>query len=106
MQKFGYILGFGTLYLVAEFIIFSQNSELSRLKTENMLVKSQIEIMRDENNDIYRTMSSARTYEDGVRDGVENSKSIEWTNGYHAAISQNSCDNTQYTNAVSEGTEQ
>jgi hypothetical protein len=95
MKEFGYILGFGTLYLAAAFVIFNQNSELSRLKTENMLVKNQIEIMRDENNDIYRTMSSARTYEDGVRDGIENAESISYVRGYHMAISQNNCTDMQ-----------
>ena len=100
MKEFGYILGFGTLYLAAAFIIFDQKSELSRLKTENMLVKNQIEIMRDENTDLFRTLSSARTYEDGVRDGIENAESISYVRGYHMAIGQNKSTNVDYTKVV------
>jgi hypothetical protein len=96
MKEIGYILGFGTLYLAAAFTIFNQNSELSRLKTENILIKSQLEIMRDENTDLFRTISSARTYEDGVRDGIENAENISYVSGYHAAIAQNNCADAQH----------
>ena len=73
-----------------------QMNQLSRSETENMLLRNQLEIMRDENTDLFRTISSARTYEDGVRDGIENAENISYVSGYHAAIAQNNCADAQH----------
>lgn len=50
--------------------------------------KIQNEQIADFQNDIIM-LSTQKTYEDGLRDGITNSKSSSYVQGYHAAISQN-----------------
>ena len=77
----------------AVFQYVSANNQLELVELQNKILVDQIQDLSDQLADL----RSARTYEDGVRDGVENSKSIEWTNGYHLGISQNNHKDNQYT---------
>ena len=59
--------------------------------TENKLLelnsKIQNEQISDFQNDIIK-LCARKTYEDGLRDGVMNSKNSSYVQGYHAALNQ------------------
>lgn len=61
------------------------NLRVDLLKDELRLQNENLFECRDKILDL----SSRRSYEDGVRDGVENAKNVSYIQGYHAAISQN-----------------
>lgn len=71
-------------------IYFCKETSLAHMNAE--LLKDEIRI---QNEDLFKyrneivDLTSRRTYEDGVRDGVENAKNVSYVQGYHAAISQN-----------------
>lgn len=59
----------------------------NRLEVEKM----SNQILRDQLSDYEQqifTLKSSKTYEDGLADGVLNSKNIYYMAGYHAAIKQ------------------
>lgn len=58
------------------------------LKHEVALHKAEADILRDQMSDMVYQFSNKRTYEEGVMDGIHNSKSQEFMNGYHLATSQ------------------
>lgn len=62
--------------------------ESTLLKHEMALHKAEADILRDQMVDMTFQYSSKRTYEEGVMDGIHNSKSQEFMNGYHLATSQ------------------
>ena len=45
-------------------------------------------ILRDQIQDMAFTFTNAKTYEDGLKEGFENSKSGEFVRGYHYATAQ------------------
>lgn len=71
-------------------VYFCQQANIARMSVE--LLKDEIRIQNESlfkyRNEIV-DLNSRRTYEDGVRDGVENAKNVAYVQGYHAAISQN-----------------
>lgn len=64
------------------------NSEVALLKCEIGLHETEAQILRDQMTDMAFQWSSKKTYEEGVMDGIHNSKSHEYMAGYHFAISQ------------------
>lgn len=71
-------------------IYFCKEANMANLRVD--LLKDEIRV-QNENLFEYRNkvldLSSQRSYEDGVRDGIENAKNVSYVQGYHAAISQN-----------------
>lgn len=51
------------------------------LEGENRLLKDQL-------NDITFKITSERSYEEGLTDGLVRSKNVGWVDGYHAAMAQ------------------
>lgn len=62
--------------------------ESTLLKHEMALHKAEADILRDQMSDMAYQFSGKRTYEEGVRDGIHNSKSQEYMAGYHVGVSQ------------------
>lgn len=62
--------------------------ESTLLKHEMALHKAEADILRDQMSDMAYQFSNKRTYEEGVMDGIHNSKSQEFMNGYHLATTQ------------------
>ena len=46
------------------------------------------DILRDQIADMTYEFASRRTYEDGLKDGLANSKNEDYTRGYHLGVSQ------------------
>ena len=63
-------------------IMFCAENRLLELNS-----KIQNEQISDFQNDIIM-LSARKTYEDGLRDGIMNSKSSSYVQGYHAALNQ------------------
>jgi hypothetical protein len=62
--------------------------ESTLLKHEMALHKAEADILRDQMTDMTFQWSSKKTYEEGVMDGIHNSKSHEYMAGYHFAVGQ------------------
>lgn len=63
--------------------VINANNRVNLLSIESQILRDQV---ADYNQQIIQL--SLRTYEDGVRDGFSNSKSIQYVAGYHAATQQ------------------
>lgn len=71
--------------------IFVLVLRIEKLESQNQLIQTESDILRDQVDDMAfqnAQLLSRRTYEEGLKDGVENSKISEYTRGYHAAIGQ------------------
>jgi hypothetical protein len=66
----------------------NRDQEVVLLKHEVALHQSEAQILRDQIADMTYQFSSRKTYEEGVMDGIHNSKSHEYMAGYHLAVSQ------------------
>lgn len=71
------------------FLIFKQENDLARHRTLRDILVEENRIMHDQINDMQFAISSSRTYEEGVTDGVNKAKNADWIDGYHKGISQN-----------------
>ena len=77
-----------TASILAVFIFILR---IDSLTEQNQLLQIESNILRDQVGDMAfqnAQLLSRRTYEEGLRDGVENSRISEYTRGYHAAINQ------------------
>lgn len=64
---------------------------IDSLTEQNQLLQTGSNILRDQVNDMAfqnAQLLNRRTYEEGLRDGVENSQISDYIRGYHAAINQ------------------
>ena len=61
--------------------------EYASMKKQLEFSTLQVEVLRDQVNDSFSQISAlrVRTYEDGVRDGIENSKDQLYMRAYHMA---------------------
>lgn len=66
----------------------NRDQEVVLLKHEVALHQSEAQILRDQIADMTYQFSSRKTYEEGVMDGIHNSKSHEYMEGYHLGVSQ------------------
>lgn len=66
----------------------SRNREITLLNHEIRLRETEAQVLRDQMADMAYQFSGKRTYEEGVMDGIHNSKSQEFMRGYHLATSQ------------------
>lgn len=66
----------------------SRSREITLLNHEIELHETEAQILRDQIADMTYQWSSKKTYEQGVMDGIHNSKSHEYMAGYHLAVSQ------------------
>lgn len=84
--------GFGLfmmgMTLSSAYKLESRSREVTILNHEIELHKTEAQVLRDQMADMTYQFSSKRTYEEGVMDGIHNSKSQEFMNGYHLATSQ------------------
>lgn len=63
--------------------------EYDRVATNLVLSEASADILRDQLANMLYELRSSRSYEEGVRDGVENAQNQSYMDGYHTAISQN-----------------
>lgn len=77
------LLGSAAVMLASTF-----HSNMEFYKRDAVASRMQAEIMRDQMADMIYQQRSTRTYADGVRDGVQNSKNADWISGYHACSEQ------------------
>ena len=66
----------------------SRSREVTMLNHEVRLRETEAQILRDQVADMTYQFSSQKTYEQGVMDGIHNSKSQEYMAGYHLAVGQ------------------
>jgi hypothetical protein len=66
----------------------NRDQEVVLLKHEVALYQGEAQILRDQIADMTYQFSSRKTYEEGVMDGIHNSKSHEYMAGYHLAVGQ------------------
>jgi hypothetical protein len=66
----------------AVFQYVSANNQLELVELQNKILVDQIQDLSDQ----LAAIRAARTYEDGVRDGIENSRDQSYMSGYHMAI--------------------
>ena len=80
------------LCLIASILaIFIFILRIDSLTEQNQLLQIESNILRDQVSDMTfqnAQLLSRRTYEEGLKDGIENSQVSEYTRGYHAAINQ------------------
>ena len=85
------IAAVGTLWLCVFYHLITVGNlekQTTLLKHEATLHKTEAQILRDQVADMTYQFSGKRTYEEGVRDGIHNSKSQEYMAGYHVGVSQ------------------
>lgn len=79
------------LCLIASILaIFIFILRIDSLTEQNQLLQTESNILRDQISDMAfqnAQLLNRRTYEEGLRDGIENSQISEYTRGYHAATS-------------------
>jgi hypothetical protein len=71
--------------------IFVLVLRIEKLESQNQLLQTESDILRDQVDDMAfqnAQLLSRRTYEEGLKDGIENSQISDYTRGYHAAINQ------------------
>jgi hypothetical protein len=66
----------------------NRDQEVVLLKHEVALYQGEAQILRDQIADMTYQFSSRKTYEDGVMDGIHNSKNEDWVAGYHFCCEQ------------------
>ena len=71
------------------FVIFKQENDLSRYRTLREILMSENRILKDQLHDVEFTLTSSKSYEDGLAQGVKNAESTQYMLGYHVGISQN-----------------
>ena len=80
------------LCLIASILaVFIFILRIDSLTEQNQLLQIEANILRDQVSDMAfqnAQLLSRRTYEEGLKDGVENSQISDYARGYHAAIGQ------------------
>lgn len=66
----------------------NRDQEVVLLKHEVALYQGEAQILRDQIADMTFQWSSKRTYEEGVKDGMDYSKNEDVMKGYHLAVEQ------------------
>ena len=77
------LLGSAAVMLASTFY-----SNMEFYKRDAIASRMQAEILRDQLSDLEFQIRSNRTYEEGLKDGIENSKNIQYMLGYHACSEQ------------------
>ena len=77
-----------SLLLACSGFAFKKSQESDHLKYELDLTNQQVEILRDQIEDQNYLLSNQRTYEEGVLDGIHDSKNQDYMRGYHIATQQ------------------
>lgn len=73
---------------VAGTVYFRVQGENNALKLSNTLYQSENRLLKDQLSETEFKIQSARTYEEGLTDGLTRAKNIGYTDGYHAAMNQ------------------
>lgn len=73
---------------IAGAVYFRVQGENNALKMSNMLYQSENRLLKDQLSETEFKMQSARTYEEGLTDGLMRSNNRGYTDGYHAAMNQ------------------
>ena len=66
----------------------SRSREVTLLNHEVRLHETEAQILRDQIADMAYQWSSKKTYEEGVKDGMDYSKNEDVMKGYHLAVEQ------------------
>ena len=66
----------------------NKDQEVVLLKHEVALHQGEAQILRDQIADMAYQFSNKRTYEQGLMDGINNSKNEDFVRGYHAGVEQ------------------
>lgn len=81
MRKFFYVAAIVPfLCLTAAFV--SKSNQLAMLEQRTDILKDQLEDYQFQ----IISLRQSKTYEDGLREGIENSKNAAYVNGYHNAL--------------------
>lgn len=91
-MKFGVFTLAGSACLIIISALYAETVRLSgEVASQKILYEAsrvQTEVLRDQLADLQFEQSSNQTYAEGVRDGYENSKNIDYRRGYDTAAEQ------------------
>lgn len=73
---------------VSGFLVYRVQGENNAMKINVVLHESENRLLKDQIHDLEHKMQSARTYEEGLTDGLMRSNNRGYTDGYHAAMNQ------------------
>jgi flagellar biosynthesis/type III secretory pathway protein FliH len=76
------------LVMVMAYITYRNQGENNALKLENTLRASENRLLKDQVAEYEFKIQSARTYEEGLTEGLVRSNNRGYTDGYHAATVQ------------------
>lgn len=76
------------LVIVMAYITYRNQGDNNALKLENTLRASENRLLKDQVAEYEFKIQSARTYEEGLTEGLIRSNNRGYTDGYHAAITQ------------------
>tara|TARA_B100000941_G_C28303304_1_gene447617 strand:+ start:210 stop:557 length:348 start_codon:yes stop_codon:yes gene_type:complete len=87
MSKAALICGWSLAVLFGYFTL-DKSLELHRAKLYVQLADQENSLLEDQIADMQMQMPPKRTYDDGFRDAMIRKQSVEYVNGYHAAMEQ------------------
>ncbi len=79
---------FSMLGIAAFCCLSFQQQRIDYAENQQKLSQIQNGLLKDQINDLQFSLSSKRTYEEGLTDGLVRAKNIGYTDGYHSAIQQ------------------